>query len=129
LEEVGLTDSFEEQYAEGALTACTNPDGFTVAAIGMLITDSGISWMDEQYVLADTHPKPPTHHLFGAVKREAGDLICEGHRFRIVTHGDETAGDWNLVLRKREILELHDDVEYELAKERARMTLFVEPDV
>lgn len=116
--------TFEEQYAKGALTACTNPDGVSFAAIALLVTENGISWMDEQYVLADTHPKPPTHHLFAPIRREGDELVCNGHRFRIVTHGDETAGDWTLVLEDRETLALHDDAEYELAKERTRIALF-----
>lgn len=110
--------TFEEQYATGAPTACMNRDGASVAAIAILITETGISWMDEQYVLGVLHPKPPTHHLYGVVTRTGEELVCDGHRFRIVTHGDETARDWNMVLEIREILQLHADAERVLAGER-----------
>ena len=112
--------TFEEQYASGAPTACKNRDGASVAAVAVLVTATGISWMDEQYVLGETHPKPPTHHLFGPVTPDGEELICEGHRFRVVTHGDETAGDWNKVLNIRDILQLHADAERVLARERSR---------
>ena len=110
--------TFEERYANGTPTACMNRDGASVAAVAMLITTTGISWMDEQYVLGVLHPRPPTHHLFGPVTRDGEELLCEGHRFRLVTHGDETAGDWNEVLKIRNIVELHADAESVLAQER-----------
>lgn len=49
---------------------------------------------------------------------DGDELVCEGHRFRFVTHGDKTARDWNMVLTIPEILPPRVDAERLLDLER-----------